>query len=89
MKNVTIKVLAGVAWILMVTSLVAAGAPEKQVEKAAFIGQPCFIVAKDADLDSTDQADTLIAKVYSRYREQKEEEDVTSQEEDTQDDDTQ
>ena len=44
MKNVTIKVLAGVAWILMVTSLVAAGAPEKQVEKAAFIGQPVSLV---------------------------------------------
>jgi outer membrane protein assembly factor BamD (BamD/ComL family) len=45
---------------------------------AAFIGQPCFIVAKDADLDSTDKADTLIAKVYSRYREQKEEEESSS-----------
>lgn len=41
---------------------------------AAFLGQPCFIVAQDADLDTTDKADTLTVKLYSRYREYKDEE---------------
>ncbi len=41
---------------------------------AAFISQPCFIVAQDADLDTTEKADTLTVKLYSRYREFKEEE---------------
>jgi outer membrane protein assembly factor BamD (BamD/ComL family) len=41
---------------------------------AAFIGQPCFIVTQDADLDTTEKADNLTVKLYSRYREYKEEE---------------
>ena len=45
MKHLTSKLLFAAGWFLTAASLAAAGAPEKQAENAAYIGQPvCLVV---------------------------------------------
>lgn len=45
---------------------------------AAFIGQPLFLLLKDADLDKSDNAETISVKVISRYKIEKEDGDSSA-----------
>ncbi len=46
---------------------------------AGFLGQPAFVTVKDADMDSTPEADKLRIKIIARYKKEVEEhEDVSS-----------